>query len=146
MDEMAGLIVRLLLTMQRAFAGYLHKKTGTLSGKKFKTALVLFCLLSGGFSSYLLVTAVVRPDKEALPLTVEAVQTPEYVGNSRDVMVRPDGSAEVRVIRKIRAFRHHMDSLRKNKAGLYDSILTSRPGLMDSFRQVEEMYHSQKTK
>lgn len=145
-DKLAGVLARGILWAQRAFVRYLQEKTGSLSRTRFTTALVLFCLLCGGYSTYLVAVAVIRPAKKSTPFSVEAIRTPKPAGSSPAVHRGQEDTAHLRVVGKIRAFRLLMDSFRKNRAGLYDSIHAGRQGLLDSLGRVEELYHLPKTK
>lgn len=144
--EMAAPIAGLGIKLQRAFAGYMSRMTGRLSLKSLQTALVVFCLLGGSFSGYLVVRAIAGPNGGTTPLTVEAVQAPKHVGKGPEGSVGSNPFEAIHLARKIRAFRRYIDSLRKSGTPHYDSILTHRPGLMDSLGKIEKWYQSQPIK
>ena len=47
-------------------------------------------------------------------------------------------SVDENVLWRIKKFHHYLDSLKKNDLSLYDSIMASRPHLMDSIITIEE--------
>ncbi len=47
-------------------------------------------------------------------------------------------SVDENVLWRIKKFHHYLDSLKKNDLSLYDSIMVSRPHLIDSIITIEE--------
>ena len=56
-EKAAGRIAAALIRRQTQAAGYLNRKTQYWNGTSKLIALILFCLLFGGFCLYLLISA-----------------------------------------------------------------------------------------
>lgn len=56
-QQMASNIAMGIVARQRKLADWINKRTGRLSARHWLWLLVLFCVLFGGYSLYLLVSA-----------------------------------------------------------------------------------------
>ncbi|SRR5258708_866438 len=124
----------------------LGKITRNWSKKKWKIALILFCLITGGASSYIIVSSVIgKQSQNQIPVT--KISVPENVTN-QDVPSSPGFTITDQEYSKIQEFRQYFDSLNNSFSGkkLRDSILRARHGLLDSVRLIEELYLLQKNK
>lgn len=117
-----------------------------MSVKKLKVILVVFCLGCGGYSIYLMVNAIVSPDKKQPSFKVDQVDVPKHFDETGDEIIQPESYVDEGTYQQIQGFKEYLDSLKTNKSKLYDSIMVARPGLMDSILALEEIYNSQKLK
>ena len=135
-DEAAIKVVNFLLKVQVKFSKVMSSFTKTFSEKKLKVLLVVFCLLGGGSSIYLIAEAIFKHEQPAL--NIEKINIPKYYDQGGDLLtgkyVEPDGNES------LQSFRRYMDSLQEVK--LRDSILKIRPKLMDSLKLLKEIFNS----
>ncbi len=82
--------------------------------------------------------------KKPTLVQVQNINYPKYFEESGE------GSLSESIISKdqyarIHSFKNYMDSLASDAVGkaIYDSIVANRPGLLDSIKLLEEVYHSQ---
>lgn len=123
------------------WANWMAEHTATLTKKDVLMVLTVFVLLIGGYSSYLLVNGFTGSTTKLF--TVATISKPAHAVETGEVNgVAAKSDLEYK---RIKRFHNYMDSLKANPAGkkIYDSIITKRPGLMDSLRQVEHYYYEQ---
>jgi hypothetical protein len=139
-DKAAGAISLLLLRVQRGFASFLHQRVNPLSAGRKTIFLFAFCAVFGGFSLAALVN-VFRPLRDtSRAIRPAAVSVPKYgTGELQQEVIITGKDME-----RIAQFKAYMDSLRGSASGrrTYDTILTARPGLLDSIHQIEQFYSS----
>ncbi len=136
-------IGQLIEGKQRRWAEYLGEKANGWSRKKLKLALLAFCLIQGGASTYILLGVFSTP---SFKNNVEQISIPAHV-IQRDTLY-PDQQEVIiskREYQRFKGFREYMDSLQHDPQGrnMYDSILHSRPGLLDSLSLLESIYQQQ---
>lgn len=129
--------------IQRIWADMMAKHTGTFSRKTWIMSLVFFILFGSGCSIYLIVRAISGESKAMVP--VSRIKKPAHVTETDEtdnISVQEKGAEYERV----KQFRLYMDSLARSPSGriIYDSIIQSRPGLMDSVRFIEIYYKQSK--
>ena len=143
-DKLAGRIAKGILLVQRRFAFLLNNKANQLSTGMKKIYLLLFCLVFGGFSAYILLT-VFRNEK-TLPRSIK----PDQVSFPKHI--NPESEFQHKIIvsedemQRIQRFKKYMDSLKASESGKirHDNLMKDRPGLMDSIQLIEQIYHQQK--
>ncbi|MBF9252129.1 hypothetical protein I2I11_02375 [Pontibacter sp. 172403-2] len=142
-DRIAKSIVNHCLQWQRKWADWMQDRTERLSGKGKIIALLLFCLLVGGYSIYLITISFTS--KQNYSLSVTSIKKPQYAGRSGEERIAASSAISKEDYLKVYHFKEYMDSLARSPTGkaVYDSILISRPGLMDSVRFIENSYQSQ---
>jgi len=126
-----------------AWANWMALRTAGLTKKGWLTALASFVLLMGSYSGYLIVSAFTGTAPNSLK--VAAIRKPAHTSNTGEAKIQARISdAEYH---RIQGFHQYMDSLAADPKGrkAYESIITKRPGLMDSVRQVEKYYQQLKT-
>lgn len=145
-DKIAAGIVHKCISVQTKWAEYMQRKTEKLSLKTVKYGLIFFCLLSVACSLYLIIGSFSNGNKQhfvSVPISIPAhsMQT----GDERSRSLFTITKAE---FNRIERFRHYMDSLGESPqtAPMRDSILSNRPGLMDSVRFIEKLYELQNIK
>lgn len=141
-DKAASKIVLVFTWLQHRFARRMNKMIGTMNPKRLTLTLILFALLCGGFSIYLIVNSVTR--KPATNLHVEQVAVSKHFNRTGDEKTIGDAYVDVQTFQNITAFKRYMDSLKTFRRGRYDSILVIRPHLMDSVATLEQIYNGQK--
>lgn len=144
-DKVAGKIAGICMRFQKSFAMRMNKSVGAMSGKRLKVILVFFCLLTGGYSLYLVVNALTAPAKGAA-FKIDQVKVPEHFDKTGNEMITPETYVDKYTFGEIQIFKKSMDSLRAANPSLYDSIMTARPFLMDSVLALEQLYYSQNQK
>ena len=117
---------------------YLQSRTSRLSPSRLKIACLLFVLLAGGGSAWVMMDGLLHPSPvmEVAPIRQPSgLPFPGPAASSYDAMTRAS-------IVRIEKFRLRMDSLKNDPQGriLYDSIRQARPGLFDSIEKVEQLY------
>lgn len=142
-DRLAGGIAQFLLSLQNLFAKFMSKKINRLSTKFKKLLLAMFSIVCMASIIYAL-TDVFKPLRNndwvfpSYPSTLKKTHkvSPVY---------SPEPTIRKSEIIRIEHFKNYMDSLNQSDSGkmFYQSILKSRPGLMDSIKIIEEFYSSQ---
>lgn len=128
---------------QRKWAGWLNGKAERLSRNAKLFWLILFCFLFGGGSIYIIVHAVGNKTKKLL---IEKMSFPAYaISEDSTVSSMALPILTEKEHQNIERFKRYMDSLQKTRTGKpkYDSIINTRPGLMDSIAFIEQLYHDQ---
>jgi len=135
-DEVAIKVANLLLKLQVKFSNVMSSFIKNFSVKKLKALLVVFCLLGGGSSIYLIAEAIFKHEQPALK--IEDINIPKFYDQGGDLQtgkyVEPDG------YESLQSFRRYMDSLQEVK--LRDSILKIRPRSTDSLKLLKEIFNS----
>jgi len=144
-DKAAKGIAKFLLSIQMSFTNLMNGITKNMSIKNVKILLILFCLFGGGFSIYLVASAILRPDSRQPELKIDRVNVPKYYDKSGNEALQSDQYVDQETYHQIQEYELFMDSLGKTQSGrrLRDSILLTRPGLTDSIRMLKEIYQSQ---
>lgn|GEM_PF-3495392 len=117
---------------------YLQKRIEGWSPWRLKAACLLFVLLAGGGSTWVLMNALNHP---SAVMQITPIHAPAAAA-SPDLQSLPYDAQTQASINRIRAFRLRMDSLKNDPEGrrLYDSLRQARPGLFDSIEMVEQLY------
>jgi len=144
-EKAAKGIAKFLLIMQERFSDFMNERTKNISLNRLKLFLVVFCVLGGGLSIYLITDATLKTDKEQQDLKIEKVDFPKYYDNNNDAELQSDQYVDHETYQSILSFENYMDSLRQTEYGqkIHDSILLARPGLSDSIAMLKEIYQSQ---
>jgi hypothetical protein len=144
-DKVANKIAGVGIKLQKLFAESMNKLFMKTDYKRLKLILLLFCITAGGYSVYLIVNSIVSPAKNQKGFEVQQMDVPKHFNKTGDDII-PDAYIDEETWFQIQHFRKYIDSLKQNNAVKYDSILQSRPGLMDSVQLLEQIYLSQKQK
>ncbi len=150
MEEVQGRIltqmVNACLRLQTNWALWMSQKTEHLSRKTLRLLLLAFIFIAGGYSIFLVAQSFSGNQANAISIT--PIKKPGHVLQAGDAASQPDMVVSKTDYQGIIRFRGYMDSLTRSPAGkaTYDSIILSRPGLLDSIRFIEEIYQSQTKK
>jgi hypothetical protein len=144
-ERIAGTIVRKVIELQERGALFMQRKTEKLSARAKKYGIIFFCLLSGGYSLYIMMESFTTKRQKILAVT--NIKPSEYATQTGDGKLYSAPIISDIEYQKIVQFRRYMDSLSVSKTGktIADSILLARPGLMDSVLQLEKLYQLQQT-
>ena len=145
-DRMAIKIVQKCIKVQERCAHYLLIKSERLSHMSKISLLLLFCLSTGGYSMYMIVRSFITTESRAF--TITKIKSPAHVRDEDEENLRTTNVISLEEFQQIERFQDFMDSLSETESGrkIIDSILLYRPGLIDSIRQIENIYQSQSSK
>ncbi|MDQ6609866.1 MAG: hypothetical protein M3Y85_08600 [Bacteroidota bacterium] len=146
-ERIANIIVSKCIVMQKRWAVFMQESLERLSVNGKKYVLICYCVLFGGFSIYLIGENVRGSNKKLF--TVTSIKAPSHLletGEPKKKLFGVSALIPDLEYKKIQRFKNYMDSLVKTKKGkiLFDSILRSRPKLLDSVIQIETIYKNQK--
>lgn len=137
---MAANIVRHCIRWQSKWAAWMQRRAERLSGRGKAVVLSLFCLLAGGYCSFLAMSSSSgKPPPLARIEQTIGVHPPGGEISHAPVVITKDE------YRKTQRFRQHLDSLDQTPSGekLLDSLMANRPGLLDSVLLLENLYQFQ---
>ena len=139
-DKAAGMVVAKVLWLQGKFALFMDRKVNRLSVRSKKFGLMVFVGLSVLICVSILIETFTGSHK-ASSLKIGHIHK-QSMSNGE---VRVSSSIPESQYKRIVAFHYYMDSLSFSASGrkVYDSITRCRPGLLDSAKQLENLYHSQ---
>ncbi len=144
-DRIAKAIVVKCIVLQQQWAAFMQHHSQRLSAKWKVIILTLFCLCAGGSSLFLIAKSLTGHHTFSFRIT--------QIKNSlfqkdRDEEVRIDEMITKEQYDKIEHFSRYMDSLARSPSGkiLYNNILITRPGLMDSIVLFENIHQLQNKK
>jgi hypothetical protein len=142
-DKVARGIAGFLLSIQNRFTEFMGTMTNSLNKKGKQVFLGFICLLFGGLSIYAFLGAFRENDNSGKSIKPSQLSVPKYYDRTDGEIQEPVVSE--REINRINRFKKYMDSLSYSPTGRakYDSILKTRPGLMDSIKIIEAIYYSQ---
>lgn len=139
-DMIATSIAHKCVKVQEQYARFLQSQTERLSYTTKTLLLEMFLLLSTGCSLYLIIASLISHKNKSF--SVALIEVPEHINKAGDENTKAPVMVFEAEYKRIHHFQLYMDSLAKNPSGkrLYDSILFSRPGLIDSIIIMDEMY------
>lgn len=127
----------------RNWADYLNRKTENIKTSTLKVLLFIFCALFGSICIYTGFDAIRKPSNA---IKVDKIQFPTHTIIEGQGATRQQSEIfSVQEYENIQSFKRYMDSLKNDEKGRasYDSIITERPGLMDSISLAESLYLKQ---
>lgn len=145
-DRILKQMVNACLRLQTNWALWMSQRTKHLSRTTLRLLLLAFIALAGGYSIYLIGQSFSGNQANAISIT--PIKKPGHVLQAGDAASQPNMIVSKTDYQGIIRFRGYMDSLTRSPAGkaAYDSIILSRPGLLDSIRILEKIYQSQTKK
>lgn len=122
---------------QRAWADWMQKKTSNMSQGTLVVLLLLFISCSIVYNALILSGYLVSSDIDYGRVS-EPAKLYFLEDSSKVVSVQEE-------LGQISKFRKYMDSLSSTEEGwvIYDSIMSVRPGLLDSVRHIENILSNQ---
>lgn len=130
--------------LQGSWANWMTKFTEKFSHRTWIVLLILFVLSASAYSVYLAMSAFTKASNS---FTVTPIKKPKHATKTGEVPIEAAEVSETEYNR-IKKLRVYMDSLARSPSGkaVYDSIISHRPGLMDSVRFIENYYKQLKQK
>jgi hypothetical protein len=145
-EKTADRIVQNWIRVQAKWAGLLQHQSEKFSCRTKKYSLLLFCVVSVGSSLYVFMEGFHDSTPKNIPIAqinvpLHAVESGKENISSFLLITRGE-------FNRIEKFSRYIDSLGLSKEGrrLRDSILSYRPGLMDSIGIIKKIYQSQSLK
>ena len=131
------------LRLQHKCAHWLELKTTHLSRKSWIVMLFCFTIFTSGCSVYLIISSLSGNTTKSI--IVSPITKPTNGVPFDDENMQLNTSISKVELDRIIRFRKYMDSLGRSPTGktVHDSIVYSRPGLVDSLITLEHYYHSQ---
>lgn len=128
--------------LKQRIAAYLQTKSELLSAKAKKYVLIFFCLLFGGSSLAIIIHASLTKEKT---ISVLKISKPSHATQDVESLLKPDSMITRREYERVLQFKNYLLHLKNDSAGAkrYDSIIQTRPKLLDSITLFEKMYLSQ---
>ncbi len=129
-------------SLKHRVAGYLQGKSQLLSMREKKLSLFFFCLLFGGISIYIILRSAVSKEKT---VSIQKISKPALAIQDGETVLQPDSIITHREYKRIQQFKIYLLDLKNDTSGKkrFDSIILSRPRLMDSILIIEKLYLSQ---
>jgi len=130
-------------SMQQKAARALSRWFEKRSLRRKKLLMFVFCT---AFSCGSIAALIGAFQHKRLPqITIGAIRLPPHATGNGDPPAPPNDIPPY-VRNEVSAFRHYVDSLRKDSAGrsAYDSLVRARPGLLDSLAQLERILQTTK--
>lgn len=142
-DQFLKSLVHTCLRWQSRWAEWMQTKAEKLSGKGKLMVLLIFVLLTGSYSIYLIGKSL--PENHSPSFSIISIKRPAHIQETGDEAKHTNAVISKSEYERIHRFSKYMDSLANSSTGkvLYDSMVTLRPGLMDSIQLIENIYQSQ---
>jgi hypothetical protein len=140
-DKLAETIAAAIENLQQGFSRKMNKHFEGVGLVRARWIMGVFALLFGGYSLYLIGDVLVRPEAENL-MPPEQISKPKNLQPS-GFESRAPVTVDKETFLQMRIYRLFLDSLKSEDPFRYDSLLSVRPGLPDSIRLLEVIYHSQ---
>ncbi|HLP36995.1 hypothetical protein [Lacibacter sp.] len=142
-DRMASVIAGTIKRMQEQFVKLLTALFQKLGTRMSKIVFVVVLTATGLYSLYLTGIAFLQPTKSIQLFRPASIQQPENIQQDYSKTVMALIALDTITTEKLRSFLTYFDSIKTNQPTQYDSILQSRPGLIDSVRMLTQLYYSQ---
>lgn len=142
-DRILRQMVNACLRLQNCWAQWMGRRTDHLSRRKLLFLFVVFIVLSGGSSGYLLERSF--SGHRSTVFRVTSIKSPDNILQTGDFAQQPDSLISKIFYQRIILFHKYLDSLSRSPSGKarYDSIVAGRPGLPDTIRLIEKIVQSQ---
>lgn len=129
------------LRLQYKCANWLERKTAHFSRLNWIVLLLCFTLFTGSCSIYLIVNSF--SGNKAGNIIVTQITKPTNLTPLKEKPIQINTIISKTEFEKITSFRKYMDSLTLSSTGkkTYDSIVSDRPGILDSLTIIENYYY-----
>jgi hypothetical protein len=141
-DKAAGVVVSKVLWLQNKWACFMDRRVNRLSVRSKKFGLMVFVGLSVLTCVRILIQTFTSPPS-VNSFKVGSVRNGKHSTSTGEENI--SSRIPEQQYKRIVAFHHYMDSLHGSAQGrrVRDSIISCRPGLLDSAKFLEKLYHSQ---
>jgi hypothetical protein len=116
-------------------ASWLHEKTSSYSPIQKKIALIIFCILFGGLSFYILAGSIHGHDFNNRNLIIDHLHSGTHPPTIHTI---PDS-----LYQKVERVKEWLDSIRQNDPNRFKVILLSKPFLLYNLQLIERIHQSQ---
>lgn len=142
-DQFLKSIVNICIRWQSIWAEWMQQKAEKIPGKGKLFVLLVFVLLTGSYSIYLIGKSF--SENQTPSFSIVFIKRPAHIQETGEEVKHINAVISKSEYERIHWFKQYMDSLTQSTAGkgLYDSIVAHRPGLMDSIQIIENIYQSQ---
>lgn len=115
-------------------------KTKLISSKGKLIPLIFFCILSSGLSLYTTIRSLSGRPKASF--SIGSIEKPKHIHHYEKMS--PTVNIGQEEYQRIQNFKKHMDSIGNTPSGrrTFDSLMATRPGLIDSIFHIEHIYLS----
>jgi hypothetical protein len=139
-DRIANNIVLKWIKNQERLASYMQHEVEKLSFKTKKVLVIIFFLLSAGYSFYLIEESLMKHKTKSI--SIDTIKFPGSIGKAGGERVKEIAIVPEYEYKRIRCFQLLIDSLARSPSGktLHDSILHKPSGLIDSIIHIQEMF------
>ncbi len=137
-DNVAKKIANSILNVQKRFATFMNAKTKGCSVRTLGLASIVVCAVYI-FLSVLAIVDVFKKKASRTHIPISHIRMRAPINEKEKSVIIVSAAA----YHRMQQFRVVMDSLRICDKNYYDSILTNRPGLMDSIQLLETIYIKQ---
>lgn len=133
-DKAAGMIADAITGLQSKWAMWMHRHCERLSRRGKMVVLILCCLFTGAYCAFVITRGLTGKSQISMPKA--GFRPPVMLDDSYTSV--PDSQA----LLSLRAIRQTLDSLSNKAAGrkIYDSLIKTRPGVLDSLQYIEKIY------
>ena len=144
-DKMVNGIVGKVTTFQLRWASFMQRSSERFSVRAKKYVTVIVVLLASLYSLYIIASSIIQKPKKGY--RIATIHIPAYTTKTGDEKLFSNNLIPEKEYNKIIRFHQYMDSLNQTTKGkkIADSILQTRPGLMDSTLQLKKLYELQQT-
>lgn len=142
-DRMASVIAGTIKGMQEQFVKRMTALFLKIGTRMSKIVFVVLLTATGLYSLYLTGIALLQPDKSIQLFRPAYIQQPANIQQDESKTVMALIAVDTITAEKLKALLLYFDSIKTNQPTQYDSILQSRPGLIDSVRMLTQLYYSQ---
>lgn len=124
-------------------ANYLQQKSDLLSVQTKKYSLGFFCLLFGGSSIAVIIHSLTTKEQS---IAITKISKPAHSIQDEGHHLRLNSSITKQEYDRVEQFKNYLFQLKGDASGIkkFDSIVQTRPGLIDSIGLFEKMYSQQK--
>lgn len=144
-DKMVNGIVGKVTTFQLRWASFMQRSSERFSVRAKKYVTVIVVLLASLYSLYIIASSIIQKPKKGY--RIATIHIPAYTTKTGDEKLFSNNLIPEKEYNKIIRFHQYMDSLNQTTKGkkIADSILQTRPRLMDSTLQLKKLYELQQT-
>lgn len=105
----------------------MNEELRKMSVKQLKMGLVIFCVIGVGLSLYITIKAI---NARSMPVKMQSINIPSHIQQQEEWN---NNHVEEELYQQIQKYKYYLDSTGEQIS----------PGLRDSIRIIEELYHSQ---
>jgi hypothetical protein len=144
-DKLVNGIVGKVTAFQFRWASFMQRSSERFSFRTKKYITVMIVLLASLYSLYIIASSILQQPKKGY--SISTIHVPAYTTKTGEEKLSNNHLIPEKEYNKVIRFHQYMDSLNKTAKGkkIADSILQTRPGLMDSTRQLKKLYELQQT-